>query len=237
LSSAPTTLLGEAQQTAWKLVRDGAIGRVRVAYAEANWGRIEEWHPEPESLYDVGPLVDVGVYPITILTAMFGPVRRVAASASTVEPERTRLDGKTFTPEAADFVVATLELADDVVVRLTSTFYVGASMQRGIEFHGDEGSLYMPTWGEADSRIEVMPRGGEYELVPHLREPYHGIDWTRALVDMRDALEENRAHRMSAEHAAHVVEILCAVGESAAQGTPVELHSDFPRPEPMDWAR
>ena len=49
LSCAPATLLGEAQQTAWKLVRDGALGRVRAAYAEANWGRIERWHPDPRS--------------------------------------------------------------------------------------------------------------------------------------------------------------------------------------------
>ena len=45
LSCAPATLLGEAQQTAWKLVREGALGEVRVAYAEANWGRIESLAP------------------------------------------------------------------------------------------------------------------------------------------------------------------------------------------------
>lgn len=39
LSASPATLLGEAQQTAWKLVRDGAVGDVRVVYADANWGR------------------------------------------------------------------------------------------------------------------------------------------------------------------------------------------------------
>jgi predicted dehydrogenase len=48
-------------------------------YAEANWGRVERWHPSPESLYEVGPLVDVGIYPLTILTAMFGPARLVTA--------------------------------------------------------------------------------------------------------------------------------------------------------------
>src|SRR5262249_13858009 len=96
LSCAPATLLGEAQQTAWKLVRDGALGRVRAAYAEANWGRIERWHPAPASLYEVGPLVDVAVYPLTILTAMFGPARRVTAYATTVQPERVRLDGTRF---------------------------------------------------------------------------------------------------------------------------------------------
>ena len=56
LCCAPATLLGEAQQTAWKLVREGALGRVRAVYAEANWGRIETWHPSPQGLYGVGPL-------------------------------------------------------------------------------------------------------------------------------------------------------------------------------------
>ena len=96
LSCSPATLLGEAQQTAWKLVRDGALGEVRVVYAEANWGRIESWHPTPQALYDVGPLVDVGVYPLTILTAMFGPVRRVVAYGTTLEPERVTLAGEPF---------------------------------------------------------------------------------------------------------------------------------------------
>lgn len=237
LSSAPTTLLGEAQQTAWKLIREGAIGQVRAVYAEANWGRIEEWHPDPTALYAVGPLVDVGVYAITILTAMFGPARRVVAYATTVEPERTKLDGAAFTPGAPDFVVAVLELAGGVVVRLTANFYVPASKQRGLEFHGDRGSLYMPTWGEADSSLELQRRGEEYAPVPLVREPFHGIDWSRALVDLAQSLEEGRPHRMSAEHAAHVVEILCAVEESAAEGKPVQVRSDFPRPEPMDWAR
>jgi predicted dehydrogenase len=143
LSSAPTTLLGEAQQTLWKLVRDGAIGRVRAVYAEANWGRIEDWHPDPRSLYAVGPHVDVGVYPLTILTAMFGPVRRVQSFATTLDAERTLLDGTSFAPAAPDFVVGVLEHEDGVLTRLTATFYVPPSKQRGLELHGDDGSLYL----------------------------------------------------------------------------------------------
>ena len=126
LGCAPATLLGEAQQTAWKLLREGAVGRVRVAYAEANWGRIESWHPAPEPLLAVGALVDVGVYPLTILTAMFGPARRVTASAALVEPARVRLDGAAFSLETPDWITATLELADGTIARVTATFYVGA---------------------------------------------------------------------------------------------------------------
>ncbi len=48
---APITMLGEAQQTAWKAIRDGLLGTVRVAYVEVNWGRIEAWHPAPVPFY------------------------------------------------------------------------------------------------------------------------------------------------------------------------------------------
>ena len=238
LSSAPTTLMGEAQQTLWKLVREDAIGHVRAVYAEANWDRLETWHPDPRTLYAVGPLVDVGVYPLTILTAIFGPARRVHAYATTLEPRRTLLDGTAFTPGAPDFVVANIELAGGVLARLTSTFYVGPCKQRGLELHGDEGSLYLPTWAEADSRLELQPRGGEYTLIQPVREPFAGIDWGRALVDLAEAIEQGRPHRSAGEHAAHVVEVFDAVRASlAGDGIGVGVSSDFPPPEPMDWAR
>lgn len=237
LASAPATLLGEAQQTAWKLVREGAIGRVRAVYAEANWDRLERWHPDPRSLYAVGPLVDVGIYPLAILTAMLGPVRRAQAYATTLEPERTLLDGTPFTPGAADFVVAVLEHEDGVVTRLTASFYVGPCRQRGIELHGDTGSLHVPTWAEANSRVFLQQRGGEYEQLPLVREPFPGIDWGRALADLAEAIATGRPHRAGAEHAAHVVEVLEAAHSSIAAGAAVDVRSEFERPEPMEWAR
>ncbi len=237
LSCSPATLLGEAQQTAWKLVREGAIGTIRVAYAEANWGRIESWHPSPTSLYSVGPLVDVGIYPLTLLTAMFGPARRVLAYGALLAPDRVTLDGAQFRPGAPDFVVAVVELDGGLVVRLTSSFYVGHhGKQRGLELHGDGGSLYLATWGEADSRLELSLGGEEYSAVPLVREPYHGIEWGRALTELADSVAEGRPSRASGEQAAHVVEILCAVEESARTGGAVEIRSDFPRPPPLEWA-
>jgi predicted dehydrogenase len=238
LSAAPTTLLGEAQQTAWKLVRDGALGPVRVAYAEANWGLLESWHPDPRGLYEVGPLADVGVYPLMILTALFGPVRRVQAYATTLVADRERKDGRPFRIEAPDWCTVTAELADGVVVRLTASFYVPPSKQRGLELHGDDASLYMPTWSDFDSRLELQPRGGSYEVVAPVREPYPGLDWSRALTDLAEAIDEGRPHRSTGEHAAHVVEVLEAGRVSVQQGgAAVGVHSDFRRPEPFEWAR
>lgn len=233
LSCAPATLLGEAQQTAWKLIRDGGIGDVRVVYAEANWGLIESWHPEPESLYVSGPLVDVGIYPLTIVTAMFGPVRRVTAYATTVQPVRTRKDGKTFEIETPDFWVAACEHESGVVTRLTATFWVKPSKQRGLEFHGTSGSLWMPTWGESNSRLLRTENGEDYDAVPLLGEPYAGFDWSLALVDLAEAIRDDRPHRMSAEHAAHVVEVLNGADESRREGGAVAIGSSFEAPLPL----
>jgi predicted dehydrogenase len=236
LSCAPASLLGEAQQTAWKLVREDGIGRVRVAYAEANWGRIETWHPSPQSLYAVGPLFDVGVYPLTILTAMFGPVRRVAAYDTKLEPERETIDGEPFVLGAPDFVAAVLELESGVVVRVTANFWVRPGRQRGVELHGETASLYLASWAEYDSALETSPDGESYTSVPLVREPYHGVEWARAVVDLADAVAEDRPHRASAEHAAHVVEVMEAVARAAAEEQPAEVHSGFEPPLPMEWA-
>ena len=128
------------------------------------------------------------------------------------------------------------ELEDGVVARVTASFWVGARKQRGIEFHGDEASLWMEDFGHFDSRLERTEDGTTYAQVPLPREPYPGTDWARPLVDLAEALAENRPHRMGAEHAAHVVEVLDAARTSSAEGRPVEVSSGFPRPEPLDWA-
>lgn len=112
LSSAPITYMGEAQQTAWKLLRSGRAGRVRLAYAEINHGRIEAWHPNPEPFYAVGVLWDVGVYPLTLLTTMFGPVRRVTAAGKVVYPDRVTKEGRAFSITTPDFVTAMLEFEE-----------------------------------------------------------------------------------------------------------------------------
>jgi predicted dehydrogenase len=236
LSCAPATLLGEAQQTAWKIVRDGSLGDIRAVYAEANWGRIERWHPSPQTLYAVGPVVDVGIYPLTILTAMFGPVRRVVAYGAILEPDRVTRDGAPFRLVAPDFSVALLELERGPLVRLTATFWVGAGKQRGIEFHGASASLYLASWAEFDSRLESSIDGETYERLPLVREPYRGIGWSRALVDLAEALEEGRPHRASAEHAAHVVETLQAISKAAGDGGKADVRSTFDPPAPLEWA-
>ena len=228
LSCSPITFMGDAQQAAWSLLDAGAVGNVRVVYAEVNWGRIETWHPRPAPFYAIGPMADVGVYPLTYLTAIFGPARRVTAHGQVVYPDRVTASGEPFTVGAPDFGVALIELADGTLVRLTTSFYVAQhGKQRGIEFHGDDGSLFISSWQEFDAAVELAPYGGAYEPVP-VPNAFRGIDWGWALDELSTAISEQRPHRATGAHAAHVVEILDAVETSRREGRAVELTSTFP---------
>lgn len=238
LGGTPYTFLGEGQQTALRLLREGRIGRVRLAYAEVNWGRIERWHPAPQAFYDVGPLFDVGVYPLMLLTAAFGPARSVQSYGRVVFPDRVTKAGVPFSVTTPDFAVTMIEFGDGTLARLTTNFYVlDMASQRGMEFHGDEGSLRLDTWFDFNSAVRLAAFGKPYEEVPPLREPFAGVQWGRNIAELADAIREGRPHRASGAHAAHVVEILQAASESMRTHLPVQLDASFPIPEPMEWAR
>jgi len=238
LGCSPFTLMGEAGQTAWKWLREGRLGKVRVIYAEVNWGRIERWHPAPESFYRAGPLFDVGVYPLTIVTAIYGPARRVSAYGTVLQPDRKTTRGTPFHVEEPDYLVASIELEGGQVLRLTTDFYASntSTRQTGIEFHGDEGSLHLADWHNFNSKLSFAPFEESFEEVPLVRQPYKGVPWGRGIWEMVCAMQEGRPHRFTGEHAAHVTEIMRATRESAKTGRAVEIKSVFTPPAPMEWA-
>lgn len=236
-SSAPITYLGEAHQTAMKTIRDGKLGPIRLIYAEVNHGRIEAWHPNPEPFYAVGPLWDVGIYPVTAVTAALGRAESVRAWAHALYPDRVTKEGRPFTITTPDCYIAEIKLACGAICRLTANFYAKSRQAGGIEYTGDAGSLYVGNFQSFQAAVEYAEWGGKYEPVEHLKPPYEGIEFGRGVQDLAQALQEDRPHRASAAHAAHVIEILCGIGSAAEEGKEVTIHSDFPAPEPMDWAR
>jgi len=241
LGGSPFTLMGEAQQTAWKVLREGRAGTLRAAYAEVNWGSIETWHPAPAPFYAVGALVDVGVYPLTIVTATLGPARRVQSFGRVLKPDRVTKDGTKFRITTPDFTVTMLELEGGIVLRLTTSFYVAqqAKNYAALEFHGDEGSVFLGHHSEFDAPVEVATYGDKsgYRPVPLVRPGLAQVDWSRAVEDMAGAIAEGRPHRATGEQAAHIVDILMAAKDSAANGgRAVEVTSSFVPPAPMPWA-
>jgi len=241
LSCSPFTFMGEGQQTLLTAKNSGMIGRVLVVYSEMNWGRIESWHPRPAGFYQAGsgPLLDVGVYALTVLTAVLGPVVRVTGFAGTVLPERTIRQGpnagQTFTVATPDQVVGGLEFAEGALGRLTASFVVrGTKQASGTELHGETGSLFLSSNHDFDARVEHFSNEkGEWAPVPYVREPYRGVEWGRAVFEAADSIRTGAPQRCTGQQALHVLEVCLGILASAEQGRPVAIESRFTPPPPL----
>jgi predicted dehydrogenase len=187
----------------------------------------------------VGPLTDVGVYPISILTALLGPVDRVSSFGKTVLQRREKTNGEHFSVLSPDVIVAGLEFDNGVLARVTASFYVGPTTQQGIEIHGDEGSLHLVSSVDFASPVMLRPFGrpdAEWTPVPHVRQPHVGAEWGTGIFELVEAIEEGRPNRGEGHHGLHVVDICCSATESAQSGRPVRVMSTFAQPSPMPWA-
>ena len=54
--------------------------------------------------------------------------------------------------------------------------------------------------------------------------------------EIADAILKNKPHRASAEHAAHIIEVMEAIDISIKNKKMIEIHSNFTQPKLMDWA-
>lgn len=131
LTGAPCNLYSDAVSTLWKAVRDGAIGKPVLVYAElddnpAHLMQLEKVQsptgapfPYAEELQE-GCTVEHVAYHLVWMCAMFGPVESVTAFSNFL------VANKTATPlvphDTPDFSVACLQFAGGVAARITCTW-------------------------------------------------------------------------------------------------------------------
>lgn len=148
IASAPSRLLAETAQTLWKALRENVAGKVRAVYAEMDGGLIarshyREWVNElgmPWPYHDefaAGCTVEHAGYPVSWLTAFFGPVEEVLAAGFCQVPEIAGEAGVASPP--SDLTVACLRFRSGVVARLTTSWL--APHDHSIRVFGDTGVL------------------------------------------------------------------------------------------------
>jgi predicted dehydrogenase len=238
LSCSPFTFLGEAQQTVRKAIHDGIIGKPLMVYAEMNWSWIELWHPNPEGFHQpgAGPMLDVGVYPLSILTAILGPVVKALGYAEILLPERTvgsgPKAGTKFDVTTPDQVIGILTFASGCKARITTNFF-GFSKQGGIEFHGEKGSLILDSAVDFKSGISVRNIGdNDWQPVPYVLEPFGGVEWGRAVFELAESVRKGTPQRCTGKQAYHVLDICLSILDSAEKGCAVPVESTFMPPPP-----
>lgn len=240
LSCSPFIILGDAQQALWKAIRDDRIGKVIAVNAEMFWGRIERWHPHPVAFYSpgAGPMLDVGCYPLNVLTSILGPVAEVRGLAKITMPNRVIQSGpnagKKFRVTTPDTVFGLLTFANGAIGRLTTTFAPWRSNQSGLEIHGTKGSLSLANTSGFDAAVRsaVYP-DPEWKDVRLSRKPYKGMDWSRGVRDAAQAIRKGRPSRVSGAQAFHILDVCLGILEASRLGRPVRIKSRFDQPRPV----
>jgi len=203
------------------------------------------WYYRPGA----GPLPDVTVYALQLATSVLGPVQRVTALANQMRPQRS-WRGQTISVEIPDNNVIVMEFAAG-----TLGVAVGADCRGsrripwgGMELFGAAGVLEITEvnmasgypvefqvqggqWPDGDARIGQTPTYSadlseqSYLRGDHLtlEEPHVYAD----IMDLVDAIREDRPPRASGEQARHVVEIIEKSRWAVQTGETQELGSRF----------
>ncbi|MYA85394.1 MAG: Gfo/Idh/MocA family oxidoreductase [Acidimicrobiaceae bacterium] len=214
LVCAPHVVLSPTYQALWKrVVDDDEIGtvltaRARYGWSGPTWGR---WY------YDTGggPLFDLGVYNITSLTGLMGPVKRVTALAGTAIPQR-EVDGEVIEVSDFDNYQVLLDFGDARSAVVTTGFTMHEYRSPAIELYGTTGVAQM--LGD-----DWAPQG--YEIVRADTAgwtTYAEVDpawpWTAGLRHLVDCVIDSERLLIRPEHAYHCLEVMVKARLAAVSG-------------------
>lgn len=244
LLSAPAVMATPRFRWLKAIVESGRIGRLTLATAQmANMGpagwRVYTGDPAVFYKANVGPVLDIGVYPLHGITGLFGPAKRVQAMGGVTIPERDvlipRLAGQKIAVEANDHMLIQLDFGGSFA-QILASFAVPASKAPAMEIHGTEGtiSISMDQWYAADGPVDVMLRDNS---LLGIQGWLHGVGSPEALggghligtgpEHFVACLLGEAEPVLTGEHATHVLEIILKAEQSAKEGRAFDLETVF----------
>jgi predicted dehydrogenase len=243
LACAPSTILLSAYQRVKELIDAGEIGHISFMHALGAHGgpaRWDDYTSDPTWFYRPGggPLFDLAVYPVQILTHLFGPVKRVTAFSGLALPELVmtaqEVRGQVLqvqvddtTPMILDFGEATYQgKRSTSFATVEASYNMLSSRLPDMQFWGSQGALTAPQfmgdevglWHQGDSEWEII------HLPPTL---YDRLGVAAGLPHWLDCIREGKQPINDGRHARHILEVLLSAQVSARTGQAVELKTTF----------
>jgi predicted dehydrogenase len=244
LACAPATFLGPAQQTARRLIDEGAAGQVMGARGVMAYGGPDLWHQAPAALFGpaAGPIFDMGVYHVTALVNLLGPVLRVWAAGGRARDQRTvragPRSGETFPVDAITHADAVLGFASGASASLTLSFDTLPSAAPPLEIFGTQATLRLPQPGQFEGPVGLSRRSGEWEEI-RSGDGWPDTGWIAGLHAMADQLQHpgDRQPWPNSMLALHVLDVLAGIDRACRTGRIATMTTTCERPPPLDAAR
>ncbi len=257
LGCAPDTFLGGGGQTARRLIDKGAIGKVVSGTAHVLSHGMEAWHPNPAFFFQpgAGPMLDLGPYYVTALVNLLGPVKAVAAMATSGFTHRLvtaegPMKGKKVKVNTPTTINAVLEFHSGAEVTVATSWDVWKHGHGNpIELYGTTGSMLVPDPNFFGGKVIYSERDGDYGEVDATLAPFGALNYQGrpgtpmrsnyrmlGVADLVDAAHRKREPRCSGRLAAHVLDVMESTLVSAEQRKFVTIKTEGVRPKPLSEA-
>ena len=237
--AAPSVMLFPQVRLVQRMLAEGRLGTVHAARGVA-MGAVPPWpgfgsDPTPYFSPGGGPLVDLGVYPLHVITGLLGPVRRVAAMSTRVGEAFTVPDGPAegtrVEIQVDDTWTALLDLGDERVATLEANYTSHGTRSAEVELMGDEGTIAF-SWLDVSAPVEVLGRDGRWETIEVPRTGRdEGPDHLLGVEHLIECVRSGAVPVLSTAHAIHVLEIFEQAERSSRDGVTVPLETTFDRRE------
>ncbi|MFN8630113.1 MAG: Gfo/Idh/MocA family oxidoreductase [Chloroflexota bacterium] len=244
--TAPADMLANDFAQARRLIADGAIGKVAFARVQSSHAGAAglSWPVDPRPFYQegVGALLDLAVYGLTQVTGVLGPAKRVSAmSGITVPTRRARggpFDGVEVPVTAPDNNMLLLDFGDATFAMVDGTYNVVGTKSPKMEVFGLEGTLLVNR-GDVDAppvevyRLDAAPglagwiKPQGYEIFPVGTDRFGELVRGVLIEHLAECVRDGRKPTASGAHARHVLEIMLAAQQSAAEGRVIDVVSTF----------
>lgn len=203
-------------------------------------GALAEINPAWYYRAGAGPLPDVTIYSLQLITSLLGPVRRVTALSNKVQDQR-EWRGEIIDVEVDDNNLLLMEFGGGELVTAVGANCRGSRRipWGGLGLYGSNGALEILDVNHASGypigyEVAVGRNVQEHTFTlgeqPYIQGEHLDIEEPHVYADIMelvDAIAEDRAPRAGADQARHVVEIIEKARIASATGMVQELQTDF----------
>jgi predicted dehydrogenase len=231
--AAPNCVISPQFKFMAETIAGGRLGRVTAAHGTYGHGgpTWSAWFYQKGG----GSLYDLGVYNVTTLTGLLGPVTEVVGMTDIVYPTRKVDDLGEVKVEADENTMLIMKHAGGALSHVQTGFgYFEAhapARQRKlytIDVIGTGGAMYLQGWDWAPEGVDLAYRG-EAVLETHCTDPWK-YEWVGGAAYTAECLVQGTASLMTPEHALHVLDVMNACHASQRTGRRVRVRTEFPWP-------
>lgn len=215
-------------------INEGNLGK--IAAAHAHYGHLgPTWSA---FFYETGggSMPDLGVYNLSTLSGLLGPVKSVMAMTNILTTARTVDDKGEIKVEAEDNASVLMEHYSGAISHVQCGFnYFDPYGHQGkgqdkptVSVVGKKGSMHMIGY-------DWMPFGIDMATIDHEEPQLFATDpgtyvWEQGASVICECLVKGQEPLINAEHSLHVLEIIEAARKSQIEGKRIQLQSVFPYP-------